>query len=443
MVIKQKHLIEFQIYYLLIVEMLIDILHFPEIIRYVLDVNLIFMFFMFLPKIRNIINDKDSNKTHYYIMGYIFATIAFSIIRRTPFGQVAWAARNNYFYFLFFFICAYTLSLKDFNRIIKNVVKLQAFNIICILYEYIILRKVGDYAGGMFGTTAGCNGYLNVYLCIITAFVLIQYSNKKASLSYVAYIVVSCMAVAVVSELKFYFIEFIIIVLVSVLLSRANAKNALVVIVGIVALFIGIQILTAVNPWSADLMSDFDSINEYTKTNYGGTVIARATPFSQINDYFFRDNVFYNLFGFGFGACEDSVSFSWANSDFATLYRDLGYRNLSTSMVFVELGYTGIAAFLTIFVLLFTNIQKLKQKATENKNFYVFSQTVCVIAIANIWYNSTIRREIAFLTFFCLSAFIICAREKALKEFEEKQKELPPEKKSYFKKKNKRTRSNI
>ena len=422
----------------MIVEMLIDVLHFPDIIRYVLDVNLIFMFFMFLPKVRNIINDKFSKKTHYYIMGYMFATIAFAIIRRIPFGQVAWAARNNYFYFLFYFICAYTLSLEDFNRIIKNVVKLQAFNILCVLYEYLILKRYGDGVGGMFGTAAGCNGYLNVYLCIITAYVLIQYSNKKASLSYVAYIVLSCMAIAVISELKFYFIEFIIIVIASVLLTSANAKNGLIVIVGIVALFIGIQILTAINPWSADLMSDFDSISEYTKTNYGGTTIARATPFSQINDYFFRDNVFYNIFGYGFGACEDSVSFSWANSDFATLYRDLGYRNLSTSMVFVELGYTGIAAFLALFVILFANIQQLKQKATENKNFYVLSQIVCVIAIANLWYNSTIRRGIAYLTFFALSAFVIAAREKARKEYEEQQKELPPQKKSYFKKNNKK-----
>ena len=443
MVIKQKHLIEFQIYYLLIVEALIDLLHFPDIIRYVLDVNLIFLLFMFIPKIKSIINDNATKKTHFYIFGYMFATIAFSIIRRTPFGQVAWAARNNYFYFIFYFICAYTLGSDDFKRIIKNVVRLQAFNIVCVLYEYLILKHFGDNVGGMFGTASGCNGYLNVYLCIISAYVLIQYLNKKASLSYVAYIVLSSMAIAVVSELKFYFIEFIIIILATLILTSANAKSGLIVIVGIVTLFVGVQILTAVNPWSADLISDFDSLSEYTKTTYNGTVIARATPFSQINDYFFRDNVFYNLFGYGFGACEDSVSFAWANSDFATEFRDLGYRNLSTSMVYIELGYTGVAAFLAIFVILFANIQQLKQKATENKNLYVFSQTVSVIAITNIWYNSTIRRGIAYLTFFALSAFVICAREQAKKELEEKQKEMPPEKKSYFKKKNKKSRSII
>ena len=427
----------------MIVEALIDLLHFPDIIRYVLDVNLIFLFLMFLPKFRIMINDKSSKVLHYYIFGYMFATIAFSIIRRTPIGQVAWAARNNYFYLLFFFICAYTLSLCDFNRIIKNVVRLQAFNIVCVLYEYIILGRYGDGVGGMFGIVTGCNGYLNVYICIITAYVLFQYSSRKISLSYVAYIIVSCMAIAVVSELKFYFFEFAVIVILSVLLTSANAKNGLIVIVGAVGLFVGIQILTAVNPWSADLMSDFDSLSEYTKTNFGGTVIARATPFSQINDYFFRDNIFYNLFGYGFGACEDSVTFSWANSNFATNYGNLGYRNLSTAMVFVETGYVGIAAFLAVFIAMFATAQKLKFKDTENKIIYAFSQSVCIIAIMNIWYNSSIRREIAFLTFFCLSAFIICAREKARKDYEANKNNLPHEKKSYFKKKNQKARRTV
>jgi len=436
MVIKQKHLIEFQIYYLLIVEMLIDLLHFPDIIRYILDVNCIFLMLLAIPKIRNMVNDKAANKLNIYIMAYMFSVIAFSLIRQTPVGQIAWAARNNYFYIFFFLICAYTLRKNDFNRIIKNVVRFQAFNIICTVYEFIVLGNYGDTVGGMFGTAIGCNGYLNMYLCVITAYVLVQYANKKTSLLYVLYIVLSSMIVATISELKFYFFELAMIVVLSVVLSSISAKNGVIVIVGILAIFVGIQVLSAVSPWSASLITDLDKLNNYATTTYGGTVISRAAPFSQINSYFFKGKAFYNLFGYGFGACEDSVSFSWANSAFATKFRSMQYRNLSTAALFLETGYVGLMTYVLIFVFIFINAQKVKQKYTDIRNVYAFTQLMVFISIANVWYNSSIRREIAYLTFFCLSAFIIFTREKEREEFEKANNELnTPKKKSYFKQK--------
>lgn len=438
MVIKQKYLIEFQIYYLLIVESLIDLLHFPSLIRYFLDINCIFLILLFFPKVKNLVNDKSSKKLSAYIFFYMVATIAFSIIRRTPIGQVAWAARNNYLFIFFFFICAYSLNLDDVKRIMKNTVRLQAYNILCAVYEYFIIRKTGDNLGGMFGTAQGCNGYINVYLCIITAYSIIQYVNKKASLAYLSYIVLSSIVLAVASELKFYFIELAIIIIVSSVLTNINPKNGMMVIVGVMALFVGFQILTALDPTSAELLHDFDRISEYSKVTYDNKVIARATPFSQINDYFFRGNVFYNLFGYGFGACESSETFAWANSSFATAYGQLGYRNLSTAMLFIETGYVGIVAFIAILVGIFVNAQKLKQKNIQNRSFYAFSQVVSVILIANVWYNSSIRREIAYLSFFCLSTYIICEADKKKREKEELQENQSTEKKSYFKNKNKR-----
>ena len=434
MVIKQKHLIEFQIYYLLIVEALIDLVHFPSIIRYVLDANFIFMFFLMLPKIKDIINDKIFKPFSYYAIGYMFAIAAFSIIRRTPFGQVMWAARNNYFFIIFLFMCAYTLRTNDVKRILKNLVYFQFFNIVCVLYEYFVLGYYGDNVGGMFGTASGCNGYLNIYISIITAYVFVLYSNKKATLQTLLFVVLSSIVVAALSELKFFYIELVIIVILATVLSSVNAKSGIVVIVAVLTLFVGFQILTALDPTSAELLQDFDQIDEYSKTSYGGQIIARATPFSQINKYFFDNSVFYNLFGYGFGACESSETFGWANSAFSVKYGFLQYRNLSTSMLFVETGYIGIAAFMAVFVYIFVLAQKLKQKYANIRYSYVFAQVVSVIVIMNIWYNSSIRREIAYLTFFCLSVFIVQTRDEERQRLSEAMK-TQPVKKSYFKKK--------
>ncbi len=445
MVIKQKHLIEFQIYYLMIVEMLIDLLHFPDIIRYVLDVNAIFLILLGLPKIKDIINDKVFNKFNAYVFTYMFALVAFSIIRRTPIGQVAWAARNNFLNIIFIFTCGYTLKQKDIYKILDRVERLQILNVLCVIYEFLVINKSGDNIGGMFGTASGCNGYLNIYISIITAYVFTKYANRKTSILNVLWVSLSSMVIAVAAELKFFFFELIVILILSVTLSRLSAKNGLLIVSAVVVLYVGFQVLTTVFPESAELLQNFNDLNEYTATSYDDTRISRATPFSQINDYFFKGNLFYNLFGYGFGACEDSTTFSWANSKFATLYRDLQYRNISTSMNFIETGIIGLLAFAAIFIFLFNLASKQKHKIPEQRNMLVFTQISAVIAFLNIWYNSSLRRPIGFLIFFCLSTVIVISREKEKKADEgEKQEEtsLPP-KKSYFKKKNNKVRRYI
>ncbi|MBQ9531650.1 MAG: hypothetical protein IJR70_06220 [Eubacterium sp.] len=441
MVIKQKNLVEFQIYYLMVVEMLIDLLHFPDIIRYILDVNAIALILMGLPKIKNIVNDKVFKKYNTYVFAFMFIIIAFSFIRRTPAGQIVWAARNNYLNIIFLFVCAYTLKQKDIYRILDNVEKLQILNVICVIYEYFILHKYGDNVGGMFGTASGCNGYLNIYIAFITAYVFTKYSNKKTSILNVLWISLSSMVIAVSAELKFYFFELIVILILSITLSRLSAKNGLLIVAGIIAVYIGFQVLTTLFPESASLLMDVDELNSYASTSYGDKLISRATPFSQVNDYFFKGNIFYILFGYGFGACEDSVTFKWANSDFATVYGHLKYRNLSTSMNFLETGAIGLIAFVAIFVILFQITQKQKQKMPEHRHMLAFNQTAAALTILNIWYNASIRRPIGFFIFFCLSTVIVLSREKQQQErLEIENQEKPPEtpKKSYFKNKNKR-----
>ena len=432
MVIKQKHLIEFQIYYLLIVEALIQLLHFPEIIKYVLDVNAIFLVFIALPKIKNMLNDKVFKKYIIYLFLFMGLTVAVSIIRRTPFGQVIWAVRNNYIYIFFLLICAYTIREKDYNRIMNNVVNLQAFNVLCVLYEYYVLHNFGDYVGGMFGVEHGCNGLLNIYLVVINAYVFTAYANKKASILKVALVALSSVGVAAASELKFFFVELAVIVLLSISLSRMSVKNAVLVVSAVTAIFIGIEILSIVSPWSIEIFQDFDETTHYATNNYNQTLITRATPFSDVNKYFFGDNVFYKLFGYGFGACEDSESFSWANSAFATRYKSMRYRNLSTSDRYLETGFIGFIALVLVFAFLFYIAQKQKKENPKARYAYVFTQTVSVLVIINLWYNSTIRTPIAYLTFFALSSAFVFTREKRLREAEELAKSQP-KKKSYFK----------
>ena len=142
------------------------------------------------------------------------------------------------------------------------------------------------------------------------------------------------------------------------------------------------------------------------------------------------------MFGFGFGACESSETFAWANTSFATKYGKTHYRSLSTAVNFLETGYIGLIAFILIFVFFFIVVQKHKHLTPEHRYIMVFSQVSSLLAIINIWYNSSIRRPISYLIFFCLSGAVIMLCDKQRQELKEKEQTLKG-KKTYFKQKKK------
>ncbi len=402
----------------MVVEVLIDLFHFPDMIRYVLDVNAIFIAVLALPKITLILSDKVFKYFNSYIIIYMAVIVAFSVLMSTPFGRILWATRNNYLYIVFFLCCAYTMKSGDFSDIMRNIARFQLFNVGCAAYEYIALNCQGDALGGMFGIQPGCNGLLNNYLFIITIWAIVMFQHGKISLPYLLWIIVSSVALAAAAELKFYFIELAFIILANIALSRANIKNGFLVIVAVVLFFVAIQIVSQINPDIVRFFSNFDTVTTYSTENYGNTTISRGTAIAQINSYFFHHDKLLNLFGYGFGSCESSQSFAWANSSFANHYSYLGYRNLSVSMIFLETGYAGLIGFIAIFVLLFIFAQKYKDKVTKGKDIISVAQITSLLAIANIWYNSCIRRETAYLTFFVLAGLLIAVRERDKKESE-------------------------
>ena len=62
MKLRLSKLIEFQIYYLLVIESLISIVGIPSITRYLLDVNLILMAALSMQKIPFLFKHRDYNK---------------------------------------------------------------------------------------------------------------------------------------------------------------------------------------------------------------------------------------------------------------------------------------------------------------------------------------------------------------------------------------------
>lgn len=415
MKLRLSKLIEYQIYYLLVIESFISLIGIPGLTRYLLDINLILMAILSLQKIPYLFKHKEYNKLSGYIIFYMILVTAIAFIRLVPTAQILWSIRNNFFYIFFFFICIDNLKIKDVDRIMKNVVTLQIYNVFCALVEFFILHKKNDFLSGMFGTEQGGNGYLNIYLVVICAYCLVRYLSKNISINILIPVIVSSIFVAAISELKFFYFELAVILILPALFSNKVSlfKRILSVAVGLIGLYIGFKIFAVVNSTAMEHMTSLENIIDYNSTTqYSKTDIriSRFTAISQVNDYFFHDNILNKLIGYGLGACESSETFKWCHSSFAAMYESLGYRNISTSMLYLETGYIGLIMFYGIFVFIFALSIKYK-KIKEIDSYATFTLIMSVMAILNCVYNSTIRREIAFLTFFTLSLLFIKIRE--------------------------------
>ena len=407
MKIKLKTLVEFQIYYLMIVIALVDLLHLPNVIRYLLDVNMLVIIFFIL--FRGTLEKKHTKQITGYVMAYMIILVVLSAMRVNPVGQIFWGVRNNFFYIIFFLVCVKVFEFADVERIFDNLVKLQTLNVLCGLYEYYILDMSGDYFGGMFGYQQGCNGHLNVYLMVISAYAVCKYTQNKMHIFRMVWILLSSVLMATLGELKIFYVELLMIVILCLLLNRQKIKSMLVFVSAIAVIFVGVQILSVTYEESVAVLYNIENVLEYNSImDYGsGDIrIARFTVIAQINEYFFGDNFLVKLFGYGLGACESSQTFSWANSTFADRYGYLQYRDLSSAMNYLETGFLGVMAFLLIFIIIFMNVQKFRKCKFANCEDYinVFAQIMCLMAIVCIFYNSSVRREIAYLLFFSLSS---------------------------------------
>lgn len=410
-----KNLIAFQIYYMLVVRSFISILGLPGIIKHVLDVNLILIMVLSVSRLPSLFKNRNYNKFFLYIVFYMAFTIIVAIAKEVPGGQIFWAVRNNFFFIFFFMICIDVIHKNDCERIMKNVVFLHYYNIICAVIEFVFMGKRNDFLGGMFGTEQGCNVHLNVYMVVISIYVIVRYIAKLENVRNLIFVIITNVALAAASELKFYYIELALIFLFAYILNsnKGSLKNIYIIVFAVIGLIVGFNVLSVLNRDSLAIFTSLDKFLEYnTRTEYGdGLRINRFTAISQVINIFFRNKTQLKLLGFGFGYAEDSKTFPMFNSSFAEYYRNTGYRNLTTAVTTLETGFVGLVMFFAIFISIIFIGNKFKKNKDYNSYSVSFGQILSLLVIINCAYNAGIRIEIAYLTFFALSIMFVYKKD--------------------------------
>ena len=351
LLLKNKTIIYAQMFFVLVMLWLRDVLHFPSAISYITDVLLLFLVFTSLYG-KNKFNILRTLIPQYAIVLAIVICMLFgAIINYVEPMLVLWGFRNNLRFFLFFFVCVNLLDASDIPFVLVVFKKFFWANAIMCAIQYFVFGLQEDYLGGFFGIERGCNAYLNVFICMICAIVLADFYVGKMKTGVLALYLVTSLALAFGAGLKIFYVELILIVVFVVILFKPSLKTVIICILSLLVLSVALALLYTYDFASFYLLVDGDALEYYIAgegyTNSGD--LNRFTAIEQIQKTFFRDDKLLSLFGFGLGSCEYS-QYSFLQSDFFKIYGSLNYRWFTHAWVFLEQGMIGLLLLVSFFV---------------------------------------------------------------------------------------------
>lgn len=341
---------------------------------------------------------------------FFFITLVGYLFNYQSVFYYLWGLRNNIRMFVAFFAFAYLADWEDAKGWIKALDVLFVINFAVVILQY--FSGYGqDYIGGIFGTSKGCNGSLLIFLCIVFAKTILSFMRGEEKMSKCIFVSVASLLVSTLSELKMFFILFILILFMASFMTAHSIKKTLFFAFGAVLVVLFSTLLTVLYKDFTDFLS-FDSlIKALTDTGYATDEdIGRFTALPVISQRFLP-GFFRKLFGLGLGNC-DSSSLSMFNTPFFESHQTVHYSYFSYAFLFLETGFVGLALYASFFVASFFVSRKLKKLEMADEFACQMSIILSVISLIFLVYNSSLRMEIGFMLFFVLALPIISANEQ-------------------------------
>ena len=388
---------------------LTELLPIPDAIKFLCDVFLVLLLLkLFSQRFTKIDN---YSMPFVVIVGlFFFITLVGYLFNYQSVFYYLWGLRNNIRMFVAFFAFAYLADWEDAKGWIKALDVLFVINFAVVILQY--FSGYGqDYIGGIFGTSKGCNGSLLIFLCIVFAKTILSFMRGEEKMSKCIFVSVASLLVSTLSELKMFFILFILILFMASFMTAHSIKKTLFFAFGAVLVVLFGTLLTVLYKDFTDFLS-FDSlIKALTDTGYATDEdIGRFTALPVISQRFLP-GFFRKLFGLGPGNC-DSSSLSMFNTPFFESHQTVHYSYFSYAFLFLETGFVGLALYASFFVASFFVSRKLKKLEMADEFACQMSIILSVISLILLVYNSSLRMEIGFMLFFVLALPIISANEQ-------------------------------
>lgn len=400
-----KKLVFFQLIYIFIILFFISVFNLPSYFTLLSDFISMYLLFALIINKKFILRNNVINFSVFFFFSYCIMSGSINLANGSNIFFLIWGLRNIFRFYILFYSCLFSfdeLDVKKFNKIYSLFFWI---NFIITLLQYFIFGLRGDYLGGIFGVEQGCNGYTNIFITIYFILTIIKLKYKQTSLNYFILVIFSLILISILSEIKFFYIELIIILFVFLLRSKITISNIHLYILSFLAILVVIPILYSIIPNYFEILFDSKKRDQYLNYSWINTlVIGRTNAFQVITNYFFKNNFFNVLFGMGFGTGETS---SILSSNFYIKYGYMQYRNFSFSFAFLQNGLIGMILYFSFYLSIFYFIFKIppvkKTKFIENIDLFYL---VLITILLNYWYNDSMSVEIAYFTFIFLAVTI-------------------------------------
>lgn len=396
-----------------------DFLGLPWMIRYLLDAAWIVLLLMML-RFQQQVNLKLVKGFLGWICLFLLCTGAAYLIQfQSPLYYI-WGARNNFRFYVAFLAFAVFLKPRDVEDYMNLFDKLFWVNVAVSVFQFFVLGFERDYLGGIFGTEIGGNAYTNVFFVIVVTKSLLFYLEKKEK----AWVCVSkCAAalfVAALAELKFFFAEFIIIIVLAVLFTSFTWRKFWVIIGGLVAVVGFAALLVVLFPGFKGFLTISwlyeNAVSDSGYTSSGD--LNRLTAISQINELWLN-SWGQRLFGLGLGNC-DTSSFAAVNTPFYEAYGDMHYTWLSHAFMYLECGWIGLIFYFGFFVLAYLRAYRIERRSDGiAKTYCCLARIMVVCCVLIAVYNSSLRTEVGYMAYFVLAVPFVFEREKQYRQGED------------------------
>ena len=357
---------------------LLESLGVPHFITYIYDVNAFLMILLLLN--RKKITVFLSNKLIVFQLIFLGTSILTSLANRVSIPLIAWGIRNNCKYIIFFAVCITALVEEDIKAICDIFDVIEVINFLLVIIEYYVGGFAGDNLGGIFGVGDGVTGIVNCFIVIQTISHFIRWMKKEIKTRQLLLPLFMSLVIAVLSELKFYFVEIIIIFVLYFIISCivehkliTLLKFVAIGIVVIVSIYIAIEQLYELYPeWRKFFTLEniiYQSIKIEGYTNQGD--LNRLSGIITINEKLFKGNIMKQLFGLGLGATEFVEGNATLTSDFYNKYEYLHYSYFSFSWVYLESGIVGLAFYVLSYIMIFIDCLKKRFSVTDKNITYI------------------------------------------------------------------------
>lgn len=392
-----------------------DVLGFPRIIKYINDFLIVILLIYTIRKLfhrRAVYLTENIKKVLLSLLIIISVYIASSMVEDISFSLMLWGIRNTLKGMLYFIICVVLMTKEDVDSIASKINPFFLINVIVCLYEFYVIGVSADYVGGTFGTTQGCNAFLNVLIVIVTMWNALRYTNKKQGLIRTVIYIALCALIAGMAELKIFVVEVLLVLILVGVFSKGFIKKLLICIMGILIASVCIDLIEKLIPGWDDfftLESMLDMVtSESGYTNKGD--LNRFTSISMLNRKIFSGDV--NWFGIGLGNSEYSDTFSFLNSRFYQTHKSLHYGWFTIAKVYIELGYFGIISMMYLWLNCAGTAIKGGLKHDQERGVYCkIALVMALISPLLFIYNATLHMDAACLVYLCMALGYIVTKD--------------------------------